>query len=58
MISITGPPAWQFYYNPSIIIFELNAEMKRPGNIMSVYVIACVNADGSINFNEFKGIVV
>ncbi len=28
--------------------------MKRPGYIMSVYVIARVNADGSINFNEFK----
>ncbi len=28
--------------------------MKRPGYVMSVYVIARVNTDGSINFNEFK----
>ncbi len=28
--------------------------MKRPGYRMSVYVIARVNEDGSINFNEFK----
>jgi hypothetical protein len=28
--------------------------MKRPGYLMNVYVIARVNADGSVNFNEFK----
>jgi len=28
--------------------------MKRPGYRMSVYVVARINEDGSINFNEFK----
>jgi hypothetical protein len=28
--------------------------MKRPGYIMRVFVIARVNEDGSIHFNEFQ----